>query len=164
MSISVKTFKGVRVAVPPRASYDKAIEFLHLKKRWIQKHLTSMKFHETESRKLADLSAKIDRVSAKRHLIGRINWLATNHGFTFNRVTIRNQRTRWGSCSRSNNISLNIKLLLLPQELIDYVILHELVHTRISNHGKSFWSELDKYVGNGKRFAARLKKYDLGVV
>ena len=164
VSISVKAFQGVRVAVPLRVSFNKAIEFVRLKKPWIQNHLAKITLHETQSRELADLSATIDGESARRQLIDRFNRLATNHGFTFNKVTIRNQKTRWGSCSRNNNISLNVKLVLLPEDLVDYVILHELVHTRIPNHSDGFWGELDRYVGNSKTFASRLRKYDLGLL
>ena len=93
------------------------------------------------------------------HIVGlapladRLYHLAKEHGFTCNNVSIREQRTRWGSCSHKNNISLNLKLVLLPKELIDYVMLHELVHTRIHNHSKKFWAELDRYTGNGKVMA-----------
>jgi len=159
VSISIKASQGVRVAVPFRVSFNKALEFVQLKKPWIQKHLAIITRHETENRALADLSATIDRVKARRHLTGRLNRLAKEHGFTFNRVSIRSQKTRWGSCSRNNNISLNMKLVLLSEALVDYVILHELVHTRIHHHSKDFWLELDKYVGNSKTMASRLRKY-----
>lgn len=163
VSISVRAFQRVRVAVPLSVSFNKAIELVHLKKPWIQKHLAKITLHETESRALADLSATIDRAKARRQLIGRLNKLAINHGFTFNRVSMRSQKTRWGSCSRNNNISLNVKLVLLPKDLVDYVILHELVHTLIPNHSNGFWDELDRYVGNGKAMASRLRKYGLGL-
>lgn len=163
VSISIKAFQGVRVAVPPRVSFNKALEFVNLKKSWIQHHLARITLHETESRALADMSSGIDRVKARKQLTGRLNILAKRHGFTFNKVSMRNQKTRWGSCSRNNNISLNMKLVLLPEELIEYVILHELVHTRIPNHSKDFWGELDKYAGNSKAIASKLKKYDLGL-
>jgi predicted metal-dependent hydrolase len=163
ISISVKAFRGVRVAVPLRTSFNDAIEFVHLKKRWIQNHLAKIKLHETQSREMADLSATIDSESARRQLIGRLNRLAMNHRFAFTKVFIRNQKTRWGSCSHNNTISLNMKLVLLPKDLIDYVILHELVHTKIANHGNSFWNELDRHVGNSKAMASRLRKYDLGL-
>jgi len=164
MSISVKAFKGVRVAVPPRASFDGAMEFVRLKKPWIKRHMETIRRHETESRALADLSASIDRSMATRRLTSRLNRLAEEHGFNFNKIYIRRQKTRWGSCSRNGNISLNVKLTLLPEDLADYVILHELVHTRIHNHSKRFWEELDKQVGDGKAFAFRLKSYDLGLL
>ncbi|MFC1990575.1 M48 family metallopeptidase [Chloroflexota bacterium] len=79
-------------------------------------------------------------------------------------MSIRNQKTRWGSCSHKNNINLNMKLVLLPDELVDYVILHELVHTRIHNHSKRFWVELDKYVGDGKLMTSRIKKTGMGLL
>ncbi|MFC1871011.1 M48 family metallopeptidase [Chloroflexota bacterium] len=159
MSISIKVYQGVRVAVPRGVSFNKALEFVHLKKPWIEKHLAMIARHETERRALAELATTIDRTKAGRYLTGRLNRLARAHGFTFNRVSIRSQKTRWGSCSRNNNISLNVKLVLLPEDLVDYVILHELAHTRIHNHSKGFWEELDRYVGNGKAFASRLRKY-----
>ena len=159
ISISIKACQGVRVAVPLNVSFNKAMELVHLKRPWIQKHLANITLHETESRALADLSATIDRAKARRQLTGRLNRLAKYHGFTFNGVSIRSQKTRWGSCSRNNNISLNAKLALLPEDLVDYVILHELVHTRIPNHSDGFWDELDRYVGNGKAMASRLRKY-----
>ena len=147
------------MAVPVGVSFDKALEFACLKKPWIKKQLAIITRHETGSRALAELSATIDGAKAKRHLTDRLNGLAKARGFMFNRLSIRSQRTRWGSCSRNKNISLNVKLVLLPEDLMDYVILHELVHTRIHNHSKSFWEELDRHVGNSKAFALRLKKY-----
>ena len=162
VSISVKTFKEVRVAVPSRTSLDDAIDFVCLKKPWIKRHLETIRRLEIESRALADLSASIDKSEAMKQLTDKVNRLAREHGFTFNRVTIRNQKTRWGSCSRNGNISLNVKLVLLPKDLVNYVILHELVHTRIHNHGKRFWEELDRYVENSRSKASRLRKYYLG--
>jgi predicted metal-dependent hydrolase len=76
-------------------------------------------------------------------------------------VSIRDHKTKWGNCSRKNAISLNTKLVALPKDLMDYVILRELVHTRIHSHSSRFWDELDKYVGNGKgkAMASRLSEY-----
>lgn len=159
MSISVKAYRGVRVAVPRGVHFDRALEFVRLKRPWIKKHLAIITRHETESRVPAELPATIDMAEARGRLAGRLNELAKAHGFTFNRVSIRSQKTRWGSCSRNNNISLNVKLVLLSEDLLDYVILHELVHTRIHNHSKGFWEELDRHVGNGKALASRLRKY-----
>ncbi|MFC1930119.1 M48 family metallopeptidase [Chloroflexota bacterium] len=87
--------------------------------------------------------------------------MAKHCNFSYNRVFIRNQKTRWGSCSSKNNISLNMKLVKLPDELIGYVILHELAHTRRKDHSKAFWTEMDKLVGNGKKMASRLKSYGI---
>ena len=97
---------------------------------------------------------------AKRKIVIRCEDLAQDFGFTYNRITVRNQKKRWGSCSTHNNINLNIKLVRLPQELMDYVILHELVHTKIKSHGSVFWDELDKYVGESKMLRARLARLE----
>ena len=91
----------------------------------------------------------------------RIIELAEYHGFNFNKITIRNQKTRWGSCSAKNNISLNIQLVRLPEKLVDYVILHELVHTLVKNHSNKFWKTLDLYIENSKKIDKDLKKYYL---
>jgi hypothetical protein len=158
VNISVKPFNGVRVAVPDGLSFKKAKGFVHTKADWINKHLDRMKQYERAS-KIASESPDIDRAKAKRKLTGKLRYLAKKNGYSYNRVFIRSQKTRWGSCSHKNNISLNVKLVKLPDELMEYVILHELVHTRIKNHSRDFWTELDTLTGNGKRLSARLKEY-----
>jgi predicted metal-dependent hydrolase len=104
----------------------------------------------------------ISRTRARSVLIERLEALARLHDFTFNKVSIRNQKTKWGSCSARNNISLNMNLVRLPTELTDYVILHELVHTRIKNHSSRFWAELDVCIGGGARAVSKmLRSYRL---
>jgi predicted metal-dependent hydrolase len=99
------------------------------------------------------------RIEAKQFLPIRCALLARKFNFLFNEVSVRNAKTRWGSCSGKNNISLNIQLMRLPDFLIDYVILHELCHTVEKNHGKQFWSLLDKVTGDAKKLDNELKKY-----
>jgi len=163
VNISVKPFRGVRVAVPYKVSFSRAEEFVHSKIDWIEIQLEKMKQYEREYNSTSGANDDIDKVKAKSMLTGRLRYLAEKHGFTYNRVFIRNQRTRWGSCSRKSNISLNMKIVKLPDELVDYVILHELVHTHKKNHGKSFWKEMDKLVGDGKKMSSKLKKYGIAL-
>ncbi|MFC1946279.1 M48 family metallopeptidase [Chloroflexota bacterium] len=162
--ISVRTSQGTRVAVPTRTSFKKALEFVYLKKEWILRHLAKTEHNENRRKVLIDRFLAIDKADARKRLTDRLYHLAKKHGFTCNNLSIREQRTRWGSCSNKNNISLNLKLVLLPKELIDYVMLHELVHTQIHNHSKNFWSELDRYTGNGKVMAKRLRMNGLGLL
>ncbi len=164
VNISVKPFVGVRVAVPDGLSFKKAEEFVHAKTDWIQRHLYKMKQYEKENTIVSDASVDIERAKAKRKLTRRLRQLAKKHGFTYNRVFIRNQKTRWGSCSHKNNISLNMKIIRLPEELMDYVIMHELAHTRFKNHSNDFWAELNRLVGNGKGMALRLREYGVGLL
>lgn len=162
VNISVKPFKGVRVAVPYGVSFKKAEEFVHTKTNWIKIHVEKMKHYEREHNFNSYAAEEIDKAKAKTVLTRRLNRLAEIHGFVYNRLFIRNQKTRWGSCSSKNNISLNMKLVKLPDELIDYVIVHELVHTRKKDHSKAFWVEMDKLVVNGKKMASRLRSYGIG--
>ena len=155
--ISVGPSKGARVAVPTRTSFEKALEFVYLKKEWIQRRSVIIEQNENRKKIFIERFLAIDKADARKRLTDRLYHLAKEHGFTYNNVSIREQRTRWGSCSHKNNISLNLKLVLLPKELIDYVMLHELVHTRIHNHSKKFWAELDRYTGNGRVMAKRLR-------
>ncbi|NOZ36229.1 MAG: M48 family metallopeptidase [Chlorobi bacterium] len=96
---------------------------------------------------------------AKEYLPERTYFLANNFNFKYEKVSVRNAKTRWGSCSGKNNISLNIHLMRLPEHLSDYVILHELCHTIEKNHGKKFWTLLDKVSGNAKKLDKELKNY-----
>tara|TARA_B110000091_G_scaffold50813_1_gene56037 strand:+ start:4053 stop:4772 length:720 start_codon:yes stop_codon:yes gene_type:complete len=100
------------------------------------------------------------RVEAKETLPQRTQELAAKHGFAYNKVSIRNTVTRWGSCSYQNNISFSLHLLRLPIELQDYVILHELAHTKEKNHQAPFWKLLDSVMeGKAKILDKQIKKY-----
>jgi predicted metal-dependent hydrolase len=154
----------VTVAVPPRESFKSAEKFVVSRTEWIKRHLEKMREYETEwAARQAGVDA-IDMPSARKTLTTRLKLLSEKHGFKYGKVSIRRQRTRWGSCSARNNISLNVKLVKLSEELMDYVILHELVHTRVHNHSKKFWAELDRYVGNGRAMAKRLRTNGLELI
>jgi predicted metal-dependent hydrolase len=96
---------------------------------------------------------------AKEFLPLRIQELAGIHGFRYTTVSVRNMRSRWGSCSGKNGISLNMHLMRVPAELRDYVLLHELVHTVHKHHGPRFWQELEKHAPGARKLSARLRKY-----
>lgn len=84
------------------------------------------------------------RLEAKKYLPGRAQLLAKQHNLRCGKITVRDNKSRWGSCSRDNSISLNIHLIRLPQHLCDYIILHELAHTVHRHHQESFWQFLDQ--------------------
>jgi hypothetical protein len=161
INISVKPFQGIRVAVPHASSFKKAEEFVHTKTAWLKRQLEKIKRYEEKYNYNPTNAGYVDKLETKTTLVKRLKWLASKYGFSYNRVFIRNQKTRWGSCSTKNNISLNMKLVRLPDELVDYVILHELAHTIKRNHSKAFWAEMDKLVGNGKQMSSRLRRYGM---
>ncbi len=163
LSMTVKPHKGVRVAVPYRISFKEGMAFLESNIDWARKNLDRVRRIERQHKTALSNLPPISRAAARTVLVKRLNELAREHGFAYNRVFIRNQKTRWGSCSENDNINLNVNLVRLRQGLMDYVILHELVHTRTKNHGRRFWSQLDKLVGDAKALDRELKKHVLGL-
>ena len=98
------------------------------------------------------------RAEAKRVLPLRVRELACLHGFSVLDVKINKSRSRWGSCSSRKNINLSFFCMMLPAELIDLVILHELCHTKEMNHGKEFWALLDRVIDGKSEELTRLLK------
>lgn len=95
----------------------------------------------------ADLRSAIEadlRQAATASLLPRIAELAREHGLIYTRALVRNQRSRWGSCSRQGTISLNFRLLQLPPAVCDYILIHELMHLRQQNHSRRFWRLVEK--------------------
>lgn len=162
VNITLRTSGTVRVAVPRPVSLNQAQEFVLHKRHWIRKQKEKLRIRKELYEQEKNAQPNMPESQARRLLRQRAVDLAQLYGFCIQRVFVRCQRTRWGSCSGTNNINLNIKLAILPEMLRDYVILHELVHTRIKNHGPDFWWELDRYVGNAKALSKRLKKIPLG--
>lgn len=100
------------------------------------------------------------RRNAKIILPPRLYQLSLQHGLTYRSVKINSSTGRWGSCSSSGNINLSCFLMLLPRHLIDYVLLHELAHTREMNHGDAFWTLLDKLTeGKALQLRSELKQH-----
>lgn len=97
------------------------------------------------------------RAQAEQLLPQRLAALATVHGFEYKSVSIKRLKSRWGSCDHQKNIVLNLFLMQLPWELIDYVLLHELTHTNILRHGKDFWQAMDKVLPGTVQLKKRLR-------
>ncbi|MFQ6604888.1 MAG: M48 family metallopeptidase [Fidelibacterota bacterium] len=161
MNISVRPFKGVRVAVPDGVPFRLAEKMVLAKKLWIIRKINQLKEKE---RRIRDLQPQISLRDATAILARRVAELAAEHGFTYGKVTARQMTSRWGSCSPEKNISLNIMLLKLPSVLRDYVILHELVHTVHKNHGVRFWTTLSDICGvaNARHLQRQLNQFGNG--
>jgi predicted metal-dependent hydrolase len=159
MNLTVKPFSGVGVTIPRGVSLKQVEQFVASKTNWIAKHLAQARLLEKRRLHAASLIEETDAGKARKFLVQKLMTLAEQHGFKVGKVAVRRQKTRWGSCAVNNNISLNINLIHLPQQLMTYVILHELLHTRIKNHGRQFWRELDELVGDARMLRSRLNEY-----
>ena len=140
MSLRVLPTGEIVVRAPQRVSEREANSFVLDHTVWIEKQ---KKAHgdlvPLTSEELEEL-----RHLAKSYLPHRTMELAHELGFSYNRVTCRHQKSRWGSCNSLNNISLNIELMRLPPELRDYIIVHELTHTVHKHHQDAFWNHLER--------------------
>lgn len=158
MSITVKTTGEVRVAVPQRASMKEAERFVVSKREWIKRQLGRGQDFRMAVDEYTERVAALDIDSAVTEITARLQELAEMFGFSYNKLTIRNQKTRWGSCSNQNNLSLNIKLALLPDELRDLILVHELIHTKIKNHSPTFWRELESIYPNARELDRQVNR------
>jgi predicted metal-dependent hydrolase len=105
------------------------------------------------------VSKRAAKAEGEQLLPKRLKDLAVKHGFSYKEVQIRHLKTRWGSCSSLHNITLNYYLMQLPWELIDYVLIHELSHTRELNHSAAFWQEVEGCLSDYKERRKQLKNY-----
>jgi predicted metal-dependent hydrolase len=158
----VRSARGVRVAVPWRVSFDEAHRLALSKLAWMRRTLARLERARGRCREAVVAAGRLDRRAARSALAARLDALASRHGFTPGRLSVRGQGTLWGSASRSGRIQLNAYLAVVP-DLADYVILHELVHTRVPGHGRAFWTELERRMPDARGCQARLREYSLAL-
>jgi predicted metal-dependent hydrolase len=113
-------------------------------------------FH-TRSRRLYDANKEAARTLVHERIRHFLEYYGARHGITVGRIAIRNQKNRWGSCSKKGNLNFNYKLAFLPPEVRDYVIVHEICHVKEFNHGKDFWSLVGEMVPDYKEMRKRLR-------
>jgi predicted metal-dependent hydrolase len=124
----------LRVTIPRGGSRREAEEFAHRHEEWIARQRARLQQDRPSLEHRLAL-----REQARRELPPRLLALATQHGLTVARVSIRNQRSRWGSCGRDGHICLNWRLVLMPRSVSDYILIHELIHLRRMDHSLSYW-------------------------
>ena len=156
LRISVSPRRGIVVSMPWPLPYAAAEKFLFSKRQWVAAVLerqAGQMLKATESGKTAavpESPAELEKMreAARAVLVPKLLETAVRHKFPFKgRVAIKNNVSNWGSCSSKGNINLNMRLILLPEHLQDYVILHELCHLRHPDHGPAFHALLDSLLG-----------------
>ena len=156
VSISVRATGVVRLSFPYGVSQKRALEFLEQKAEWIEaarERLARKRAAMPPQLPPAEQKARIEelRRAAKADLPGRIARLSEATGLKYEKLSIRASRTKWGSCSGRNHISLSLFLMTLPEHLRDYVIIHELCHTIHHNHSPRFHALVDRLVGGREK-------------
>ncbi len=158
--ISVKPDGRVLVTMPKNTSFLRAKEFVLKNKDWIKERVSKSTPKTRENEAVIEERRKL----AHKILPKRLDELARKYGFKYAKVFVKNQRTVWGSCSYRNNINLNLNLVALDSEFIDYVLLHELTHTVHKNHQKAFYDLLTKNMPNALDIQKRLKKIKISAL
>ena len=147
------------VTLPWRMGFVTADEFIRKNGEWVLEKMKAMKKIGRNS-----LFARHDQAEylklkehARAMVTRRLEKFADIYGFEYKGVAIRNQKTRWGSCSSKGNLNFNYKILLLPQRHADYIIVHELCHLKEFNHGKRFWNLVAQTIPEYEKIVAQLK-------
>lgn len=133
------------VRAPRRATQAEIEALLEKHGAWIEKHLQRAEAQRAAAEALAPLTVEELRALAERALQvipERVRYYAPKIGVTYGRITIRAQRTKWGSCSAQGNLNFNCLLMLAPPEVLDSIVVHELCHRREMNHSKRFYAEV----------------------
>ena len=146
LAVQIRADGTVIARAPLRMPKDRILCFLSEKASWIRMQQGKMQERENmrqQARIHLDAAQEKElRERAKSVLAQRTAYFARQVGVTYGRITVRDQKTRWGSCSQTGNLNFNFRLILAPLEVLDYVVVHELCHRRQMNHSAQFWQEV----------------------
>lgn len=171
---SFKKSKRLRIIINSRGelvitkpfwlSQKKAWSFLEDKKDWILSTYNEMRIDPISVLKNEEKEKenyKLYKSKAREIIKSRVDYINNKYyGFSYNNIYIRNQKTRWGSCSKKNNLNFSYRLIFLDKEALDYIVAHELCHLKEFNHSKSFWSLVEKASPNYIYWRKKLKNYE----
>ena len=171
-----KRARGIRLAIhpggeitvtaPPYVRRGMVEGFIAEKLPWIiEKQAYLKQFPKKKSSAESRKEYKLYKEQARKYIEERVKYFNKFYQFTYNKIYIRNQKSRWGSCSKKGNINFSYKLLFLPSELADYVVVHELCHLQQLNHSKKFWNLVAETTPDYKQMRKELRKsYPLATV
>lgn len=174
LAIQINPDLSVTVRAPIYASQREIERILKEKEGWIQKHIEKIREQEAKRKEMYGEKGEYGKSAEREYLSNeeihklaekaleyipkRVSYFAKQIGVTYGKITIRNQKTRWGSCSSKGNLNFNCLLMLTPPEVIDYVVVHELCHRKEMNHSGAFWAEVEKVIPDYKEQVKWLKE------
>lgn len=152
--------EGLLVRAPSKMTKREIQAFILEKRQWIEKHMERMLerqqvLSQAKPYTVEEIEALADK--ALKVIPQKVRHYAAIMGVDYGRITIRNQKTRWGSCSSKGNLNFNCMLMLFPDEVIDSVVVHELCHRKHMNHSPQFYTEIEKVFPEYKRCRKWLK-------
>ena len=158
LAIQIMPDGSIAVRCPKRMRMDEVRSFVESKSALVEKHLAKRKAMKVE--KLTGQEIELLREQTRRLVTERVQYYAPIIGVTYGQIAIRVQRTRWGSCSSTGNLNFNCLLALVPPDVLEYVVVHELCHRKELNHSERFWTEVARILPDYKQQKKWLK--DLG--
>lgn len=161
ISLRVNPRGGVILSLPWIVPYRSGMAFFEAHKEWVLKTLSKQQAQAGTDAPVSPEAVEALRARAKAELPERLAELAKEYSFTYNQVRIKHNSSNWGSCSHKGNINLNLNLVRLPDELRDYVLLHELCHLRHPDHGPKFHALLESLCPGHMEKQRALRGYKL---
>ncbi len=151
---------NIVATIPRNISENIVEEFIKKKADWIISKISHFQQNKAlpQRTKLDYLKHKKEALELIREKVKRCNQL---YDFSFQRISVKNQKTRWGSCSKKKNLNFNYRILFLPEKIADYIIVHELCHLKEFNHSRNFWNLVAQTVPNHKSIRKELKNNKL---
>ena len=162
IAIQIKPDGQVVVRCPKRMRIEEARRFVESKADWIEKHLANRQPQNVA--KYTPQEIEQFREQARKLVTERVRYYAPIIGVTYGRIAIRTQHTRWGSCSSKGNLNFNCLLALVPQEVLDYVVVHELCHLKELNHSTRFWSKVEEVLPSYNVWRKWLKEHGASLI
>ena len=162
-SVAIKITADMQIVVfVPLYVSDNEIERMVISKsKWIDEHMLKVQSTIDERSKLEKITfeqVKEFADQAVEYIPKRVKYYAEKENFVYNKITIKNLVSRWGSCSTKGNLNFNCLLMLTPDYVIDYIVVHELCHLREMNHSEKFWAEVEKIMPDYQRAELWLKQ------
>lgn len=162
VSLEIALSGEVLVRAPKHMSEAEIQRFVEEKSSWLAKHLqkreADMNSLQAEGRFTEEEIEKMSKL-AKQVIPEKVAYFARVMGVTYGRIVIRNQKTRWGSCSREGNLNFNCLLMMTPPEVLDYVVVHELSHRLEMNHSSRFWAQVERVLPDYREPRKWLKEH-----
>ena len=167
IAVEVRQDGSVLVRAPRNCPQSRIDTFLKEKQAWVLAKVEEQKEKEADSMKIQPLSEaeqRLYRDKAREIFEQKVSYYAQMMGVSYGRIAIRDQKTRWGSCSGEGNLNFNWRLIFAPAGVLDYVVVHELAHRKEMNHSPRFWRVVEDTMPEYRKYQKWLKENGRGLL